>query len=191
MIFKETRLQGAYVIKVEKREDERGSFARSFCLQEFAEHGLQASIVQCSYSFNKKKGTFRGMHYQVAPYAEDKIVSCTHGAILDFIVDLRVGSKTFGQCEQFELSEAGGTILYVPKSFAHGFLTLTDNSQVFYQMTQYHKPDYARGFRYNDPAFNISILHEIKVVGDRDKNYPDFNYDQLFVNSILHELDLH
>jgi dTDP-4-dehydrorhamnose 3,5-epimerase len=191
MIFEETRLRGAHLIKIEKREDERGSFARSFCLKEFAEHGLQTSIVQCSYSFNKKKGTFRGMHYQVPPFAEDKIVTCTHGAILDFIVDLRVGSKTFGQCEQFELTAESGTILYVPKFFAHGFLTLADDSQVFYQMTQYHNPDCARGFRYNDPAFNISMPYEIKVVGERDKTYPDFNYDQLFINSILHELDLH
>src|SRR4051812_170342 len=121
MIFEETRLRGAYVIKLEKKEDERGHFARSFCLKEFAEHGLDATIVQCSYSFNKRKGTFRGMHYQLPPYAEDKIVTCTHGAILDIIVDLRTGSKTFGQCEQVELSAADGTILYVPKSFAHGF----------------------------------------------------------------------
>jgi dTDP-4-dehydrorhamnose 3,5-epimerase len=191
MIFEETRLRGAYVIKTERKEDERGSFARSFCLKEFAARGLNATIVQCSYSYNKKTGTFRGMHYQLAPYAEDKIVSCTHGAILDFIVDLRTGSKTFGQCEQIELSAANGKILYVPKFFAHGFLTLADDSQVFYQMTQYHQPDHARGFRYNDPAFNISIPYDINVVGERDRTYPDFNYDQIFVKSRLHEFNLH
>jgi dTDP-4-dehydrorhamnose 3,5-epimerase len=191
MIFEETRLQGSYVIRLEKKEDERGFFARSFCQKEFTERGLNAAIVQCSSSFNKKKGTFRGMHYQLQPYAEDKIVTCTHGAILDCIVDLRVGSKTFGQCCQVELTAEDGTMLYIPKSFAHGFLTLKDDTQVFYQMTEFHQPDHARGFRYNDPSFNISIPFEIRTVSERDLSYPDFNYNQIFTNNILHELDLY
>jgi dTDP-4-dehydrorhamnose 3,5-epimerase len=191
MIFEETRLRGAYVIRPERKEDERGFFARSFCQKEFADHGLNAAVVQCSNSFNRKKGTFRGMHYQLPPYSEDKIVTCTHGAILDVFIDLRPGSKTFGQSCQVELKAEAGTIVYVPKSFAHGFLTLADNTQVFYQMTQYHQPDYARGFRHDDPSFDISLPYKIQTLSEKDRSYPDFNYSQVFMNTVLHELDLH
>lgn len=173
MIFEETKLKGAFLIKPEKKEDERGFFARAFCQQEFMDHGLNADIVQCDNSYNKKKGTFRGMHFQVAPYEEDKIVSCTLGALLDFIVDLRPASSTFKQVINVELSQQNGYLLYVPKSFAHGFFTLLDSTQVFYQMTQYYHPECARGFRYDDPAFDIHPPFGITAIAERDKKYPD------------------
>jgi dTDP-4-dehydrorhamnose 3,5-epimerase len=173
MIFEETKLKGAFIIKPEKKEDDRGFFARSFCQKEFRDHGLTADIVQCDISFNKRKGTFRGMHFQVAPFEEDKIVSCTLGALLDFIVDLRPASPTYMQSQRIELSQENGHLLYVPKSFAHGFFTLRDSTQVFYQMTQYYHPECARGFRYDDPAVNFQFPFEIASIAERDRKYPD------------------
>jgi dTDP-4-dehydrorhamnose 3,5-epimerase len=173
MIFMETKLKGAFIMKPQRREDERGFFARTFCQKEFVKRGLGAAIVQCNVSYNKRKGTFRGMHFQAPPFEEEKIVSCTQGALLDFIVDLRTDSPTFKACEQIELSAQNGYSLYVPKSFAHGFLTLEEHTQIFYQMTQYQHEEYARGFRYNDPAFDIQLPFEADVVADKDKSYPD------------------
>ena len=173
MIFMETKLKGAFIIRPQRREDERGFFARAFCQKEFAKRGLSASIVQCNTSYNKKKGTFRGMHFQAPPYEEEKIVSCTHGAFIDFIVDLRSDSPTFKQCAQIELSAENGHSLYIPKSFAHGFLTLQDHTQVFFQMTQYQNEEYAMGFRYDDPAFDIQLPFDADIVAERDKSYPD------------------
>jgi dTDP-4-dehydrorhamnose 3,5-epimerase len=178
MIFTETKLKGAYIIKPEKLEDDRGYFARSFCRWEFLKHGLNSHIVQCSASYNKVKGTFRGMHYQLPPFEEDKIVSCVHGAVLDFIVDLRKDSATFGQCISVELSEENGFMLYIPRLFAHGFLTLQDDTQLFYQMTQYHHPEYAKGFRFDDPAFEIPLPFDPVVISRKDKSYPNIKIER-------------
>jgi dTDP-4-dehydrorhamnose 3,5-epimerase len=173
MIFAETKLKGVYIIKPQRIEDERGFFARTYCEKEFARRGLNTSVVQCNVSFNRKRGTFRGMHFQAPPYEEEKIVTCFQGAILDYIVDLRADSPTFKQWIKVELTEDNGHLLYVPKSFAHGFLTLRDHTRVFYQMTQYHHPECAMGFRYDDPAFDIKLPFEITTLAERDKSYPD------------------
>jgi dTDP-4-dehydrorhamnose 3,5-epimerase len=173
MIFTETKLKGSFIIKPQKVEDERGSFSRVFCKQEFDEFGLNSSIVQCSVSNNRKMGTFRGMHFQAPPYEEDKIVSCMRGSLLDYIVDLRVESPTFKQWVKVELSAQNGYMLYVPKSFAHGFLTLHDDTQIFYQMTECYQPQFSFGFRYDDPAFDIVLPYRITTISERDKSYPD------------------
>ena len=176
MLFDETTLKGAYIIEIEKHEDERGFFARSWCQREFEAHGLNPRLVQCNISFNFKKGTLRGMHYQVEPFAEAKLVRCTRGAIHDIIVDIRPDSPTFREHLGFLLTADNRRLLYVPEAFAHGFLTLEDNTEVFYQMSEFHAPDYARGFRWNDPAFGIEWPSEVQVISDRDRNYPDFSF---------------
>lgn len=176
MIFRETKLKGAYIIELEALEDERGFFARSFCRKEFKEHGLNPRIVQCNLSFNKKKGTLRGMHYQVAPHQEVKIVTCIKGAIYDVVVDLRPNSPTYCQWFAVELSAKNYEMLYVPESFAHGFQTLGDNAVVFYQMSEFYRPEYARGVRWDDLAFKIrwpNIHH--RIVSEIDKRYADFS----------------
>lgn len=173
MIFEETELRGAFLIKPQKKEDDRGFFSRAFCSKEFSDHGLNTNIVQCSVSYNKKKGTFRGMHFQRSPYEEDKIVTCTHGAILDFIVDMRISSPTFKQKLAIELTAENGFMLYIPKSFAHGFFTLCDDTQLFYQITQFHYPDHAAGFRFDDPAINIQLPFELTTIAEKDRNLPD------------------
>jgi len=174
MIFKETKLKGAYLIELERLEDERGFFARSFCQKEFEEHGLNPRIVQCNISFNKKKGTLRGMHYQVAPYEEAKLVSCINGAIYDVIIDLRPDSPTFKQWFTIELSTDNYKMLYIPEGFAHGFQTLEDNTVVFYQMSQFYHPEYARGVRWDDPAFGIKWALPNQIISKKDMNYPNF-----------------
>jgi dTDP-4-dehydrorhamnose 3,5-epimerase len=173
MIFVETKLRGAYIIKPERRKDERGYFARTFCRREFVDHGLNPAVVQCNISYNQNKGTFRGMHFQAPPFQEEKLVSCVQGAILDYIVDLRPESPTFKQHVKVELSADNGFALYVPKSFAHGFLTLQDNSVVMYQMSEYHHSEAAHGFRWDDPAFDIILPFQVTTQAERDKNYPD------------------
>lgn len=174
MIFQETNLKNAYLIELQRREDERGFFARTWCQQEFEEHGLNSRLVQCNLSFNKKKGTLRGMHYQAAPYEEAKLVRCTCGAIYDLIVDLRPDSATFKHYFGVTLSAAARNMLYIPEGFAHGFLTLEDNTEVFYQMSEFYAPDYARGFRWNDPAFGIEWPAEVQVISEKDKSWPDY-----------------
>lgn len=173
MIFVETKLSGAYIIKPERHEDERGYFARTFCKKEFDEHGLNPDVVQCSISYNQKKGTFRGMHFQAPPFQEEKLVSCVQGAILDYIVDLRPDSPTFKEYVKVELSAENGFSLYVPKSFAHGFLTLEEDSLVLYQMSEYHHAESSYGFRWDDPAFDISLPFQVTTQAERDRNYPD------------------
>ena len=173
MKFIETQLKGVYIIDLQPASDNRGWFARTFCKKEFDEYGLNASIVQCNISNNRRKGTFRGMHFQAPPYEEDKIVSCTQGALLDYIVDLRVESPTFKQWIKVELSAQNGFMLYVPKSFAHGFYTLCDDTQVFYQMTECYHPEFSFGFRYDDPAFDILLPSEITRISEKDKSFPD------------------
>lgn len=173
MIFIETKLKGAFIIKPQKIEDERGFFSRAFCKKEFDRYGLNSSIVQCNVSYNKKKGTFRGMHFQAPPFEEDKMVSCVQGAMVDYIVDLRPESPTFKQWIQVELSAGNGYMIYVPRSFGHGFYTLSDSTQVLYQMTQYYNSEFSYGFRYNDPAFDIGLPFEITTISEKDRNYPD------------------
>ena len=173
MIFHETKLKGAFIIKPEKKEDERGFFTRTFCQNEFLVHGLNANIVQSDMSFIRTKGTFRGMHFQAPPFEEDKIVSCPQGAILDYIVDLRVNSPTFKELITVELSYENGYSIYIPKSFAHGFYTMADNTQVCYHLTQYHHPEHTWGFRFDDPAFDINLPAKIASVSERDRSYPD------------------
>jgi len=177
MVFRETTLKGAFVIELELHADQRGSFARSFCAQEFQEHGLDARVLQCNVSCNGRRGTLRGMHYQQPPYAEAKLIRCTRGAMYDVIVDLRPASPTFRQWVAFELASEPGKpskMVYVPKGFAHGFLTLRDDTEVFYQMSDMFTPSAARGFRWNDPAFGIEWPEKIVVISDRDRTYSDF-----------------
>jgi len=174
VLFRETKLPGAFVIDLQKHEDERGFFARSWCRKEFEAHGLDPRTVQCNVSFNKVKGTLRGMHYQVAPYAEAKLVRCTRGAIYDVIIDLRRESATYKQHVSEVLSSNNYKELFVPEGFAHGFQTLEDNSEVFYQMSEFYSAEHQRGLRYNDPAFGINWPTDVMVISDRDRNYEDF-----------------
>ena len=174
MIFHELELSGAFLIVPEIREDERGLFARVWCHREFSENGLNPEIVQCSVSLNTEKGTLRGMHYQASPYQESKLIRCTRGRIFDVIIDIRANSQTFKQSIGIELSSEKRNMLYAPEGFAHGFLTLEDNTEVFYQMSQYYQPDAARGVRWNDPAFSIRWPEPVRIIKERDKNYPDF-----------------
>jgi dTDP-4-dehydrorhamnose 3,5-epimerase len=174
VIFKPTNLPGAYVIEPERKEDFRGYFARTFCEKEFASLGLETHIVQCSASLNQRKGTLRGMHYQVAPFEEVKVVRCIRGAIYDVIIDLRRNSPTFKKYFAVELDEREGNALYVPAGFAHGFQTLADDSEVFYQMSQFYSADHSRGVRWNDPAFAISWPQDTRTILERDQNYADF-----------------
>lgn len=175
MIFTETRLKGAFVLELERREDDRGFFARSWCQKEFEAHSLNSVVVQCNISFNRLKGTLRGMHYQAAPFEEAKLVRCTAGALYDVIIDLRPDSATYKQHVGEVLSAANYKMLYVPEGFAHGFQTLEDATEIFYQMSQFYSPEHARGVRYNDPAFGIQWMIGEPVIADRDRDYPDFN----------------
>ena len=179
MIFSETSLKGAYLIDPERHSDERGFFARTWCQHELTQHGLNPRLVQCNISFNRKKGTWRGMHYQVAPYAEAKLVSCIRGSICDIIVDLRPQSPTFKHHISVTLSAQDRRMLYVPENFAHGFMTLVDDAEVFYQMSEFYSPESARGFRWNDPVFGIRLPLEIAAISDRDRDYPDFLLEQV------------
>jgi dTDP-4-dehydrorhamnose 3,5-epimerase len=185
MIFTETKLKGAFIIEPEPLEDERGFFARTFCRKEFESYGLNPKVVQCNVSYNKKGGTLRGMHYQDAPYEEAKLVSCISGAIYDVIIDLRLESPTY--CQWFAATLYGFNfsthppihpsthkLLYIPEGFAHGFLTLTDNTEVFYQMSEFYMPEYARGVRWDDVAFSIKWPSDIHIISEKDRNYPDF-----------------
>ena len=174
MIFTETKLKGAFIIEPEKHEDDRGFFSRSWCQKEAEAHHQDPRIVQCNISFNKMRGTLRGMHYQAAPFAEVKLVRCTAGALYDVIIDLRPDSPTYKQHIGEVLSAANYKTFYVPEGFAHGFQTLEDNTEIFYQMSEFYSPQHARGVRYNDPAFGIKWMIGNPVIVDRDRNYPDF-----------------
>lgn len=174
MKFLPTPLGGAHVVELEPQEDERGYFARSFCREEFAQRGLKSEFAQCSVSLNHRRGTLRGMHYQIKPHQEAKLVRCTRGRMQDVIVDLRTGSPSFKQWLAVELSAANSRMLYVPEGFAHGFLTLADDTEVFYQISGVHHPESARGFRWNDPAFGIDWPGQVQVISDRDREYLNF-----------------
>ncbi|MDQ3796868.1 MAG: dTDP-4-dehydrorhamnose 3,5-epimerase [Pseudomonadota bacterium] len=177
MIFTETKLDGAFLIDIEERTDERGFFARSWCQKEFEQHGLVPRVVQANISFNHKKGTVRGMHYQASPYEETKLVRCTRGAIYDVIVDLRKGSPTYCQWISAELTADNRRMLFVPEGYAHGFQTLTDATEVCYQVSQFYTPGAERGARFNDPAFSIRWPLEVTVISEKDANWADFQID--------------
>lgn len=174
MRFTETCLKGAYIIEPEPIEDERGSFSRIFCRKEFETLGLNVNLAQCSVSFNKKKGTLRGMHYQSQPHEETKLVRCIKGAIYDVILDLRQHSGTFMQWTAVTLNEDNRRSLYIPKGFAHGFQTLVEMSEVFYQISEFYHPECARGVRWNDPAFGIKWPEGHRIISIKDQQYPDF-----------------
>jgi dTDP-4-dehydrorhamnose 3,5-epimerase len=174
VIFIETPLPGAFLIEPEPIEDTRGLFVRTWCRRELEAHGLDTRIAQCSTSFNKRKGTLRGMHYQAPPVAETKIVRCTRGAIHDVIIDLRPDAPTFTRHFAVVLTADNRKTLYVPPGFAHGFQTLADDTEVFYQISEFYSPDHARGVRWNDPAFGVRWPDDERTIVDRDRNYPDF-----------------
>jgi dTDP-4-dehydrorhamnose 3,5-epimerase len=172
MKFIELKLQGSFTIIPDLIEDERGHFARIFCRREFIEQRLISDFVQCNISFNKKKGTLRGMHYQVQPHAEVKLVRCATGAIYDVIVDLRQGSPTFKQWATVELSAKNHTLLYIPEGFAHGFQTLTDDTELIYHHNTFYSPEHYYGLRFDDPAFMIKWPLPISVLSQKDRLYP-------------------
>ncbi len=172
MLFKESDIRGVFVIDPEPRADERGFFARTWCQREFAEHGLSLRIAECAVSFNASAGTLRGLHYQSAPHGEDKLVRCTQGAIYDVAVDLREGSPTQYDWFATELTAANHRMLYIPSGCAHGFLTLADNSEVSYQISQEFRLESSRGVRWNDPAIGIRWPRPVCVISDRDRSLP-------------------
>lgn len=174
MIFTETILKGAFVIDPEPVRDERGMFARTWCQKEFEMRGLKATWVQENISVNTRKGTLRGMHYQIAPHKEAKLVQCMKGTIYDVIVDLRPASNTYCGYFSVVLSAENRRMLFIPETFAHGFLTLQDNSEVYYHMSEFYAPGSARGFRWNDPAFGIEWPEPISTVSEKDMNWPLF-----------------
>ncbi len=174
MTFTETKVKGVFIVDPERREDVRGFFARTWCEQEFADHGLNPRLVQCSVSFNRRKGTLRGMHYQAAPHGEAKLVRCTMGSIFDVAVDLRPASPSFRQSVAVVLSSENRRMIYIPEGCAHGFQTLADDTEVFYQMSQAYAAEYARGVRWNDPAFDIPWPPGDRIIIARDQEYPDF-----------------
>lgn len=175
MIFKELDLQGAFLIEPELHSDNRGFFARSYCQKEFAAHNLADQFVQCNISFNLKKGTLRGMHFQSPPSQEAKLVRCTMGAIYDVVVDVRKDSPTYKNWLAVELSSENRKMLYVPEGFAHGFQTLSDNSEVFYQMSEFYNPQCSSGFRYNDSGVSIDWPITVSVVSKKDLDLPLLN----------------
>lgn len=174
MVFTATALGGAYLIEPERQTDERGFFARTWSRDEFDAHGLDPRIAQCSISFNTRKGTLRGMHYQTAPFAESKLVRCTRGAIYDVIIDLRPDSRTFTRWIAVELTAANRLMLYVPEGFANGFQTLEDETEVCYQISEEYSPQHGRGVRWDDPVFGIAWPAEPTIMASRDRAYPDY-----------------
>lgn len=174
MIFNELPLKGVFLIEMEKLQDDRGFFARSYCAREFEQHGLNPRVVQCNVSFSKKRGTLRGLHYQGPRGEEAKLVRCTAGALYDVVVDLRKDSRTYLGHEGFRLDSQDRLLLFVPEGFAHGFITLKDNTEVSYQMSEFYDPSEARGIRWNDPAFEIQWPLEPSVISERDRSYHDF-----------------
>lgn len=175
MRFTPTEIKDAYVIDIEQRADERGFFARTWCQNEFAQHGLVATIAQANMSYNHRRGTLRGMHFQRAPHAEVKIIRCTRGAIYDVIIDLRPESPTYRRWIGVELSARNYRMLYVPEGFGHGFQTLEDETEVAYNVSQFYTPGAEGGVRYNDPAFGITWPLPVSVISEKDAAWPDFS----------------
>jgi len=177
VLFTQLELPGAYVLDLEPHHDERGFFARTWCVDDFVSRGLNASFEQCSISFNEREGTLRGMHYQAAPHEEVKLVRCTAGAILDVIVDLRETSPTYTKWTAVELTAANRRQLYIPAGFAHGFQTLCDSAEIFYQISTGYQPGAVKGIRWNDPAFAIRWPNShAPIMSERDRSYPDFHH---------------
>lgn len=175
MIFTETELAGAFVLDLERREDERGFFARAWCANELAEHGLETRLVQANVSFNERKGTLRGMHMQEPPHAEVKLIRATRGAVFDVIVDLRPDSPTYRRWAGFELSAENGRAVYVPEGFAHGYQTLTDGAETFYLVSEFYAPGAERGVRWDDPAFGIEWPDPANaILSEKDASWPDW-----------------
>lgn len=174
MIFITTRLPGVTIVEPQRREDSRGHFARVYCEREFQAQGLPARVAQTNRSLTRHQGTLRGMHYQLAPHAEDKLVRCEHGAIWDCVIDLRPHSPSYCQWVGVELSEANGRMLLVPQGVAHGFLTLTDDVAVSYQVSAFYTPGAERGVRHDDPAFAIDWPGPVRQLSDKDAAWPDF-----------------
>jgi len=174
MQFIETKLKGAFVIDLEQRQDSRGFFARTFCAKEFVDHGLKPTVAQCNLSFNHKAGTLRGMHYQIPPATETKLVRCTHGAIYDVIIDMRPDSPTYKSHFGVELTAENRRALYVPELFAHGYQALTDGAEVVYQVGEFYTPGYEQGLRYDDPAFNIQWPMPVTVISEKDAAWKPF-----------------
>ncbi len=174
MKFLATRLPGVFLIQPEWKEDERGGFARNFCRQEFDAHGLNPDISQCNISFNRHRGTLRGLHYQADPYGEDKLVRCSAGAVYDVALDLRQKSPTYRFWMATELTAVNRHMLYIPVGVAHGFLTLQDDTEIFYQMSVPWHPEAARGIRWNDPTFSVIWPEDEPIISVRDRSYPDF-----------------
>jgi dTDP-4-dehydrorhamnose 3,5-epimerase len=175
MIFIEIKLRGAYLIKLEPKEDVRGFFARSYCELEFRKLGFKPCSAQCNVSYNRKRGTLRGMHYQAAPFAEAKLVTCLSGAIYDVIIDLRPESPSYCEWLSVQLNSfRPRPMLYIPEGFAHGFQTLEDDTEVLYQMSEFYHPESTRGVRWNDPAFGIKWPDIQPTISERDRNFPDF-----------------
>lgn len=173
MIFKPLEIEGAYIIEIERIEDERGFFSRTFCKKDFEKHGLKTDMVQCNISYNKKKGTLRGMHFQ-EPHPEAKLVRCTKGAIYDVIIDLRKNSSTLGQWTSVELTDKNGKMLYIPEGVAHGFQALKDDTEVFYQMSEYYYPEFSRGIRWDDEAFGVCWPIKDKIISEKDQQYRSY-----------------
>ncbi|HVN94231.1 MAG TPA: dTDP-4-dehydrorhamnose 3,5-epimerase [Terracidiphilus sp.] len=174
MIFQKTRLPGVFEIHLDPHYDDRGFFARSWCQREFETHGLNAKLVQCNISFNLKKGTLRGMHFQAPPHCEAKLVRCTMGSVYDVVVDLRPQSFTFRQWIGVTLFAKSRSMVYIPEGCAHGFLTLEDETEVFYQMSEFYDAESARGVRWDDPVFQITWPFAPTIISERDRKYLDF-----------------
>lgn len=175
MRFTPTKIIDAFLVEPERQIDERGFFARTWCAREFSGHDLDGRTAQCGIAYNKRRGTLRGLHYQASPYPETKLVRCTRGVIYDVLVDLRPASPTYLAWDAFELSADNRRMAYVPEYVAHGYLTLTDDAEVAYQMSEFHHPECARGVRWNDTAFSIRWPAAIAVISDRDASYADWS----------------
>lgn len=175
MLFYELNLPGAYEIKLEKKSDSRGYFSRMFCQRELVDHSLRAGFVQSNRSYNRYTSTFRGMHYQLAEASEDKLVTCISGTVYDLLLDLRTDSETFGCHVSVTLNANEGNLVYVPKGFAHGFLTREDHTEVVYFVTNYYTPEREKGIRWNDPYFQLELPEVPQIISEKDQNHPDFN----------------
>jgi dTDP-4-dehydrorhamnose 3,5-epimerase len=175
MIFTELPLPGSFVVDIQPMTDERGFFARGWCRREFEAHGLAVEFAQRNIGFSPRKGTLRGMHFQVAPHTEVKLVRCTRGAVCDVIVDLREGSRTFKKWHAVELSADNHRMIYVPEGFAHGYLTETDDAEIYYDTTCFFASESARGVRFDDPAFGIGWPTPPTLISEKDRSYPNFS----------------
>ena len=174
MTFHKTKLPGVFEIRLEPQPDERGFFARCWCQEEFEKMGLNTRVAQCSVSFSTRKGTLRGIHYQAAPYSEAKVVRCTRGAIYDVVVDLRPDSPAFKNWIAVVLTASNRHMVYVPEGCGHGLMTLENDTEVFYQISEFYNPESARGVRWDDPAFQIAWPEKVEVISERDRTYPNF-----------------